>query len=68
MRGLDARATTFSRLLDVPGALPERAHRDDDVVEAAVPVVEERNRRALELRLQIDLAAVGDDEVGPAAT
>ena len=47
-------------LLDVPGPRAERAHRHHDVIEAAVAIVEERNRRALELRLQIGLAAVGD--------
>ena len=43
----------------------QRAHRHHDVIEAAVAIVEERNRRALELLLQIGLAAVGDDEIGP---
>ena len=46
------------------GALPQGAHRHHDVIEAGVPVIEERDVGGLQLRLQIGLAAVGDDQIG----
>ena len=46
------------------GALAERADGREDVGQAAVPVVEDGNRRPLELPLEVGLRAVDGDEIG----
>ena len=46
-------------------AVAERHQRCRDVSEIAVLVVEDRNRRALELSLEVLLAGVGEHEIGP---